>query len=72
MKVYSEFYNFLSSFTLQETDPNYKAYAEGAEDRNAPIKYYVLQAERLKADEKVNIFIDYSHVSSYQFKDTNF
>ena len=59
-------------YQLSEDDPNYQTYAEGAEDTTQPIKYYVNQAEKLKADEKVNLFVDYSHLINFRFKDDNF
>ena len=31
-----------------------------------------MQAEKLRADEKVTLFVDYSHIQKYKFKDNNF
>lgn len=56
---------------MKRDDPNFATYAEGADDLEN-IRYYMLQAEKLKAEEKVNMFIDYSHVSQFEFKDQNF
>ncbi len=61
------------SFELSPEDPNYNAYIEGAPEEmlqsGEPIKYYVLQAEKLKQDEKVTMFIDFSHLLNYRFED---
>ena len=50
------------SFELDPSDPNFNAYAEGAEDPTKGIKYYWLQADRMKAEEKVTLFIDFNHI----------
>jgi DNA replication licensing factor MCM6 len=35
------------------------------------IKYYVITAEKLKQEEKVTMFIDFSHLLNYRFDETN-
>ena len=81
-KISSEFLNFLHkyvsltfdplySFELSQDDPNYQAYIEGFEHEGS-VKYYVLQAEKLKAEEKVTMFIDFSHLLQFRFNDQNF
>ena len=62
------------SFELSTEDPNYHADAEGAPEdmlNSGQIKYYVVQAEKLKQDEKVTMFIDFSHLLNYRFDETN-
>lgn len=34
--------------------------------------YYQQQAEKLRIDEKLTMFVDYSHIQKYKFKDPNF
>ena len=43
----------------------------GNVDQSAPVKYYVLQAEKLKAEEKVTMFIDFSHLLQFRFSEQN-
>lgn len=35
------------------------------------MKYYLLQAEKMRQDEKVTLFIDFSHLMQFRFDDTN-
>jgi len=58
------------SFVLSPDDPNYEAYADH-EDESA-IRYYVRQAEKLKAEEQKTLYVDFSHMSSYQWEDPQF
>ena len=53
------------SFELSKDDPNFGAYAEGAQDASQPIHYYILQADKLRAEEKSTLFIDQQHISQY-------
>lgn len=82
LKIMTEFHDFLReyniysincnySYTVDPSDPNYGAYAEGVEEGHS-VLYYQMQAERLRADEKATMFIDYSHIQKYKFKDSNF
>ena len=65
------------SFQLSQEDPNYHAYIEGAPDdmlqeTNGAVRYYRLQAEKLKNEEKVTMFIDFSHLLQFpHFDDKN-
>jgi len=52
-------------FELQQDDPNYEQYANGVEDNGQPIKYYIIQAEAMKNDEKSTMAVDYRHLSSF-------
>ena len=60
---------FFPSFELSSNDPNFQVYADGQEKEGQPIKYYVKQAERIKVQEKQTLFIDFSHLLSYDFGD---
>lgn len=57
------------SFTLKKEDPNYEYYAESALNRDGEIKYYHLQAEKMKVEEKSTMFIDFDHLSSFHTGD---
>lgn len=57
------------SFELNPEDPNYGQYADGFADKDngAPIKYYVKTAERMREQEKVTMYIDFTHLASFPF-----
>jgi len=52
---------------LDPSDPNFEVYADG-ESRDQPVKYYIKQAEKMKTDEKVTMFIDYIHLTQFKFQ----
>ena len=60
---------------MSQDDPNFHAYIEGApenlvQDYN-DVKYYVIQAEKLRNEEKVTMFIDFSHLMLFKFDENN-
>lgn len=57
---------------MDKEDPNFRTYADGVEDDSQPIHYYRIQAEKLKSDEKVTMFIDYSHIARFHFNEPTF
>lgn len=68
-RIATEFYNFLSNFTLSEDDPNFEAYAGMEEEVNAQIYYYVRASEDIKNNESRTMYVDFTHMSSYQWQD---
>lgn len=42
------------------------------EQEGLPIYYYKKTAERMREQEKVTMYIDFTHVSSFQHQDPNF
>ena len=62
---------FVFSFMLQPDDPNYQVYADNI-DEDQPFQYYVKYAEDLKIDEKQTLYIDYSHMVSFNWEDPQF
>ena len=60
------------SFTLDKDDPNFETYAGQEDDKNAQVHYYQRCAERLYHDETKTMFVDYTHMTSYNWEDPNF
>jgi len=63
-----------NSFELGPNDPSYNEYTRGflEIEPNQPIRYYVMQAERMKQQENVTMFIDFSHLTSFNHQDPEF
>jgi DNA replication licensing factor MCM6 len=53
---------------LKTDDPNYDYYAESARDQSE-IKYYHIQAEKMKNEEKTTMYIDFEHLASFHTGD---
>lgn len=56
---------------MSKDDANYQAYIEGATEQelleaDGQVNYYRLQARKLKEEEKVTMFIDFTHLLHYQ------
>lgn len=47
-------------------------YAGQEDDRNAQVHYYVRCAEKLHNDETKTMFIDYTHMTGYNWEDQSF
>ncbi len=60
----------MNRFVLSPDDPNYEAYADHEDDAN--IFYYVREADKLKAEELKTLYVDFSHLSSYNWEDPQF
>ena len=41
------------------------------QDGAPAVKYYVLQADKMRQEEKVTMFIDFSHLMQFRFDDAN-
>ena len=50
---------------MSPNDPNFEFYAERAENETEGIKYYHLQAEKMKLEEKTTMYIDYEHLCQF-------
>ena len=59
------------SFVLDPSDPNYQVYADGFED-DQQVNFYVKLAEDLKQEEKQTLYVDYSHLVSFNWEDPQF
>lgn len=58
---------------MNPEDPNYNIYATAEGDEaGKPIKYYVKQLVKMDEMEKVTIFVDYSHMTSFPFQMESF
>jgi hypothetical protein len=64
--------SFSFSFELNPEDPNYDNYASGADDAGQAVRYYFLQAEKLKTDERSTLQVDFSHMASFLWQDGSF
>ena len=62
----------MSSFTLSEDDPNYEAYAGLEEEGNTQIYYYKRASEDIKNNESRTMYVDFTHMSSFQWQDPQF
>lgn len=71
-RISTEFYTFLATFVLSPDDPNYEAYADMEDEPNAQIRYYVRLAEQLKVDEMKTLYVDFTHLSCFQWEDAQF
>jgi hypothetical protein len=73
-QIENNFYHFLVNFELNPEDPNYDQYADGFADKQdgEPIKYYQKTAERMREQEKVTMYIDFSHLSQFNHRDQSF
>ena len=61
------------SFTLSEDDPNFESYAADIDDEpGAQIHYYQKCARDMLADERKTLYVDFTHMSSYQWDDPQF
>ena len=66
-------YFFVLSFTLSPDDPNYEAYADQTNSAiDEPIYYYVRQVDNMKNDEASTMYVDFQHLSSYNWDDPLF
>ena len=54
---------------LDPKDPNYDFYAGREETSKDGIKYYHLQAEKMKADEKTTMYVDFEHICQFNTGD---
>ena len=55
---------------LSPDDPNYEAYAD--HEDNEKILYYIRLSDKLKVDELKTLYVDFSHMSSYNWEDPQF
>ena len=60
------------SFTLDQDDPNFETYAGQEDDKSAQVHYYQRCAEKIQHDETRTLFVDYTHMTSYNWEDPNF
>lgn len=65
-KVQKLFQDFLSKFEITHLAENYEIYAgeEAAANKNA-VKYYERQVEELKNNDKKTLYVDFSHLSTF-------
>lgn len=63
---------FRYSFTLDRDDPNFETYAGQEDDKSAQVHYYQRCAEKIQHDETRTLFVDYTHMTSYNWEDPNF
>lgn len=63
-----------TSFELSADDPNYEHYVEqmNMDEGGEHDKYYVKIAAEMKRDEKHTLFIDFRHLTSFQWEDAQF
>jgi DNA replication licensing factor MCM6 len=57
---------------LEDTDANYQAYADQAEEASGKIHYYKEVARNMKNEEKSTMLIDYEHLQSFKFREQMF
>lgn len=63
----------MSSFTLSEDDPNFESYAADVDDdAGAQIYYYQKCARDMLNDERKTLYVDFTHMSGYQWDDPEF
>ena len=65
----------LFSFTLNPEDPNYEMYADHINadvEASERIRYYVKIADELKIEEKRTMYVDFTHMTSFQWEDSTF
>ena len=69
-----EMYEFLANFQLSTEDPNYMQYADGITDlqEGEPIFYYKHVALKMRQQEKLTMYVDFAHLSSFQFNEPDF
>ena len=65
---------FVCRFTLQPDDPNYEAYADKVqgEENGEPIHYYIRCVHQLKIEEATTMYVDFHHLSSFNWEDPLF
>lgn len=73
-KIENDFLEFLANFELNPNDENYKEYGDGLMDVNEgePIRYYVHQAQKLREQERVTMWVDFAHLTSFEHSDPEF
>lgn len=54
---------------MSESDPNYEFYAGNNPVPGSEIRYYHLQAEKMKAEEKTTMYIDFEHLGQFNTGD---
>jgi len=59
---------------LSPNDPNFNEYTDGIleMEEGAPLRYYMHQAEKMRQQEKVTMYIDFSHLASFPHSDPEF
>lgn len=60
---------------MSPEDPNYEMYADQINidsESSERIKYYVKIADELKIEEKRTMYVDFTHMTSFQWEDPTF
>lgn len=72
--VENNFYNFLVNFELRPDDENYQALKDICPDRNEgeALKYYAEYAQKMSQNEEKTMYVDFSHISSFEHEDPLF
>lgn len=62
------------SYELHPNDPTYNEYSRGflELENNQSIKYYQFQAEKMREQENVTMYIDFTHLTSFEHQDPEF
>ena len=62
------------SYVLEESDPNYQVYCDGAvgAEPGQPIHYYVHLATQMRQSEKKTMYVDVAHLNGFAHDDPEF